>query len=168
MKDKLKAHYLKFGPRPFVIAVVFVLIVTDLLNSFYMKLYWKGKDMSNLIVRRTAMVNKLSLEDFSPDTLLEMTKFVDKMFMFFLLIVLANNFFFYFFYLRKKLWAQGYVLFYALTAALFSVTFIMDNGDLGAGWMIYNISTIFIYAYIFMGVKVTKLETTLEDGKKGR
>jgi hypothetical protein len=168
MKDKLKAHYLKFGPRTFVTIVVLVLIVTDLINSYYMKLYWKSRDMSNKFVQQTARVNSLSLEDFSTETLREMTGFIDNMFMFFLLIVLANNLFFYFYYLRKRLWAQGYVLFYALTAALFSVTFIIDDGGLGAGWLTYNISMIFIYAYIFMGVKVTKLETTLGDGKKGR
>ena len=168
MKEKLKAHYLKFGPRTFVSLTVIVLLILDFINSYYLKLYWKSKDMSNMMVRQSMKINSLNIEDFSAETILEMTKFIDKMFMFFLLIILANNLFFYFFYLRKKLWAQGFVLFYALTAALFSVTFILDNGGLGAGWMIYNLSTIFIYAYIFAGVKVTKAETTLEDGKKGR
>lgn len=168
MKEKLKAHYLKFGPRVFVAATVLTLIITDVLNSYYLKLYWTSKDMSRNMIVTMARLQKVQLEMLTPDTIEQLTQFINKMFMFFILIVFANNLFFYIFYLRKKLWAQGYVLFYTLTAALFSVTFILDNADLGAGWMAYNVGTVFLYAYLFMGVKVTKLETTLEDEKKGR
>jgi hypothetical protein len=168
MKEKIREHFLKFGPRPFVIMTVLVLMVTDVINSFYMKLYWQSKGISNMVINQSMSLNSIAREDLSSTTMLEMRGFIDKMFMFFLLIILANNFFFYFFYLRKKLWAQGYVLFYTLTAALFALSFIMDNGGLGAGWMIYNISTIFIYSYLFAGVKVLRPETTLGYGKKGR
>lgn len=108
------------------------------------------------------------IEDFAQSTISEMTGFVNNTFYFFLFIILANNYFFYCFYLRKKLWAQGYVLFYVLSAAIFSVSFIVDNVDLGVGWIIYNILSIPFYIYLFLGVKMLKCETTLANEKKAR
>lgn len=168
MREKLKAHFLKFGPRRFVGFAVVVLLVLDLLNSYYLKLYWAKKDLSNAMVYLSIKRSSLDVSEFSPDTLQEMTGFVDNAFSFFLLVILANNLFFYFFYLRKKLWAQGFVLFYALTATFFSMTFIFDNADLGVGWLVYNMLTIPLYLYVYTGVKLLKTETTLEPRRKGR
>lgn len=168
MKDKLKDHFLKFGPRRFVIFTVVSLLITDLVNGYYLKLYWIGKNASELLVQQSIARSGYLAEDFSPSTLAEMTGFVNNTFYFFLLIILVNNVFFYFFYLRKKLWAQGFVLFYALTAAFMSVAFLFDNAGLGMGWMLYNFLTIPYYAYIFLGVKLLKDETTLGHEKKGR
>lgn len=168
MKEKLKAHFLKFGPRRFVAATVLILTVMDLINSYFLKLYWVKKNISHNLVVQSIQRSQLMLEDFSRDTMAEMTGFIDNSFYFFLIVILTNNLFFYFFYLRKKLWAQGFVLFYTLTAALFSVTFIFDNAGLGFGWMFYNISTIFIYVYLYLGVKLLKNETTIVPQKKAQ
>ena len=160
MMKKLKAHYLKIGPRTCVVGTVLLLIVLDVVNSIYLRLYWLKKDLSTTLVHQSIRRSELILEDFSPETLMEMKGFIDNTFYFFLFLVLINNIFFYFFYLRKKLWAQGYVLFYTLTAAIFSVSFVLDNSGLGMGWMAYNIITIFIYAYLYFAVKLLKAETT--------
>jgi hypothetical protein len=168
MKEKLKAHFLAFGPRRWVVFTVISLIITDLINCYYLKLYWLNKGVSDTLVQRSITQGGLLIEDFDRATLSEMTGFVNNTFYFFLFIILANNYFFYFFYLRKRLWAQGYVLFYALSAAVFSLSFIFDNAGLGAGWMSYNIFTIPFYIYLFLGVKLLKIETTLVSEKKGR
>lgn len=170
MKEKLKTHFLNFGPRKFVTTAVIVLFILDVVNCYYLKLYWMSKSMSDILVQESIKRSSLLIEDFSRDTLMEMTGFVNNTFFFFLLIILANNLFFYFFYLKKRLWAQGYVLFYTLTAALFSLTFIFDNANLGVGWIIYNVLTIFVYIYLYFGVKLLKNETVIipVSGKKGR
>lgn len=161
---------MKVEPRRFVVITVIVLFILDVINCFYLKLYWMSKGMSTILVQESVKRSSLMIEDFSRDTLLEMTGFVDNTFAFFLIIILANNLFFYFFYLKKKLWAQGYVLFYTLTAALFSLTFIFDNANLGFGWVIYNTMTIFVYVYLYFGVKMLKKETVIipVSGKKGQ
>lgn len=160
MLERLKPHYLKLGPKRFVICATLVLIILDLLNSVYLRLYWLKRDISILFVKRMFEQSGEVMENFSTETIMEMKGFIDNTFYFFLLLVLLNNLFFYFFYLRKKLWAQGYVLFYALTAAIFSVTFVFDGAELGWVWFLYNLSTVFIYAYLYIGVKVLKHETT--------
>jgi hypothetical protein len=168
MKEKMKAHFLKFGPRRFVVATVLILLITDIINSYYLKLYWLKKDLSHFMVLQNIQRSDLQIQDFSQTTIDELAGFVNNAFYFFLLLIFANNLFFYLFYLRKKLWAQGYVLFYTLTAALFSLTFIFDNAGLGLGWMSYNILVIPVYIYLYFGVKLLKLETTHLHEKKGR
>jgi hypothetical protein len=160
MMQKIKEHFLKIGPRRFVIGAVILLTVLDILNIIYLRLYWLKKDLSTLLVFQGIQRNGYTVENFSQDTIFEMKAFIDNIFYFFLFLILVNNLFFYFFYLRKKLWAQGFVLFYTLTAAIFSLSFVIDDTWLGQGWFIYNISTIFIYAYLYFGVKVLKYETT--------
>ena len=160
MKEKLKKHFLKLGPRRFVIGTVILLIAMDIVNSWYLKLYWLKKDFSTFAVHRMIEKNGEVIEHFSRDTILEMKGFIDNTFYFFLFLVLINNFFFYFFYLRKKLWAQSYVLFYTLTAAIFSLSFLVDHADLGWQWMLYNFLTIPVYGYLYLGVKFLKTETT--------
>jgi len=172
MLEKFKPHYLKLGPTKFVSATILVLLITDLLNGYYLKLYWSKKEISRLMVEQSILRSGVTLEDFSPDTFNEMLGFVNNTFTFFLLIILLNNLFFYGFYLKKKLWAQGFVLFYTLTAALFNLTFIFDHAGLGAHWIIYNVLTIPLYLYLYVGIKLLKDETTLPPspgrGKKGR
>lgn len=169
--EKIKAHFLKLGPRRFVMGTVIVLIILDIINTIYMKLYWLKKDLSSLLVHQSIRRSELVLEDFSQETLAGMAGFINNTFYFFLFLVLINNLFFYFFYLRRKLWAQGYVLFYTLTASIFSMSFVVDQTNLGWGWTLYNLSTIFVYAYLYFGVKILKYETTdaiPEDGKSGQ
>ncbi len=168
MKEKLKQHYLKFGPRPFVAATVLILAILDFVNSYYLKLYWTQKDISRQVVLQSILRSQMTIEDFSQDTMAELMGFVDNCFYFFLILILINNLFFYFFYLRKKLWAQGFVLFYTITAALFSVVFIFDGTNMGLGWTLYNIITIFIYLYLYAGVKLLKEETTILPQKKAQ
>ncbi len=160
MMEKLKKHYLKLGSKPFVIGAVILLLVMDLLNSAYLRLYWLKKDLSTTLVHEMVRKNGYVLENFSRDTIMEMKGFLDNTFYFFLFLILINNIFFYFFYLRKKLWAQGYILFYTLTGSVFSLSFLIDQADLGVMWFIYNILTIFIYLYLYFGVKLLKYETT--------
>lgn len=166
--DKIRAHFLKFGARRFVVATVILLIVTDLVNSWYLKLYWVKKNYAQLLVRQSIEQSGLLFEDFNIGTIQEMLGFLNNTFHFFLMIILANNLFFYIFYLRKKLWAQGFVLFYTLTAAMFSLTLLFDNAGLGTGWLVYNFLTIPLYIYLFLGVKVLRPETTLERGTKAQ
>lgn len=161
MLDKLKNHFKKFKPRRFVILTVLTLIATDLINGWYLTLYWAKKDFGTILMRESIRRGGMQISDFNSATLQEMHAFMDNLFHFFLFIILANNLFFYFFYLRKRLWAQGFVVFYTFTAALFSLTLIFDNAGLGAGWLVYNLATIPYYLYLFLGVRLLKEETTL-------
>lgn len=160
MMEKLKKHFLKFGSRRFVIVAVIALLALDLINTVYLRLYWLKKDLSTTLVHQMVRKNGYLLENFSSETILEMKAFLDNTFYFFLFLILINNIFFYFFYLRKKLWAQGYILFYTLTGSIFALSFIVDQAGLGLGWFTYNILTMFIYFYLYLGVKVLKYETT--------
>jgi hypothetical protein len=160
MKEKLRKHFLNFGPRRFVGATVLTLLLTDLINFYYLKLYWAGKKISLLMVQQTIIRSGKIIEDFSASTIQEMTGFINNAFYFFLLIILMNNLFFYLFYLRKKLWAQGFILFYVLMSAVMQVTFIFEFNQMGYGWMAYNLLTIPYYLYLFWGIKLLKAETT--------
>lgn len=160
MLQKFKPHFLKLGPRRFVIGTVLLLIILDLLNSYYLRIWWQHRDLSILMTKTLAMRQGIDWSTLSQESISEVRGLVDNAFYFFLFIVLINNFFFYAFYLRKKLWAQGYILFYTLSAALFAVTFIYEGPILGLGWFIFNISTLFLYAYMYVGVKLLKFETT--------
>ena len=166
--QKIRDHFLKWRPRVFVIVTVFTLMVTDLLNCWYLKLYWEAKNYSSLFVRLSLARSGLGVGDFNPDTLKEMMGFLNNTFNFFLLIILVNNFFFYFFYLRKRLWAQSFVAFYTMTAGLFSLTLLFDTGGLGATWFTYNLFTIPLYLYLFFGVRALKPETTIDRRKNRR
>lgn len=168
MKEKLKAHFLQLGPRRFVLMAILLLIVLDFVNSYYLTLYWVHKGLSGQFVMAAIQNMNQSMDSFRPDTLREMQGFTDNSFYFFLFLILINNLFFYLFYWMKRLWAQGYVLFYTITAALFSVTFIFDGAILGTGWLMYNILTIPMYLYLYTGVKLLKEETTLVPERKGR
>lgn len=161
MLDKIKAHFKKFDPRRFVVFTVLTLLLTDLINGYYLMLYWEKKDYGSVLMQESMRRGGMSAADFNSATLNEMHAFMDNLFHFFLFIILANNLFFYFFYLRKRQWAQGFVVFYTFTAALFSLTLLFDNAGLGAGWFMYNLATIPFYFYLFLGVRTLKEETTL-------
>lgn len=160
MMQKIKPHFLKLGPRRFVIGTIILLIVIDLVNSYYLRIWWVHRDLSMLFVQKLAERQGISLSELVPNSIDEIKYLIDNCFFFFLLIVLANNFFFYAFYLKKKLWAQGYVLFYTLTGAFMSLGFLIEGPILGIPWFVYNLSTIAIYLYLYFGVKVLKFETT--------
>lgn len=168
MKEKLKTHFLKFGSLRFVVVTVTILTILDIVNSYYLKLYWAKKNIGMVFIEQAIRQGKMSFNDFSGNTISEMTGLINNLFYFFLLIIVVNNLFFYFFYLKKKLWAQGYVLFYTLTAAIIAILCLFDNPDMGIFWDIYNIGTFFIYLYLYLGVKLLKAETTLGHEKKAR
>ena len=111
---------------------------------------------------------KLQATDFDHATMSEIGSLVDMSFDFFLFLILMNNLFFYLFYLRKKIWAQGYVLFYTFTGMIFSAFMIFDGYGMGPAWMIFNLLAVPLYAYLYFGVKFLKNETTLVPEKKGR
>ncbi len=159
MREKLTAHFRKFGPKRFVVATILILTLTDLVNSWYLRLWWVAKDMSGRGVQMSADNAGISIHDLNAESINEIRQLFDNMFFFFLFIIIANNLFFYLFYLRRKLWAQGFVLFYALTAAILSAMFIFDNAGLGMAWNVYNILMIFVYTYLFLGVKYLKADT---------
>lgn len=160
MMEKLKKHFLNFGSKRFVIFAVLLLLLLDFINTIYLRLYWLKKDLSTTLVHQMIQRNGYVLENFSSETILEMKGFLDNTFYFFLFLILINNIFFYVFYLRKKLWAQGYILFYTLTGSIFSLSFIVDQAGLGWGWFSYNMLTMVLYLYLYFGVKVLKYETT--------
>jgi hypothetical protein len=168
MKSSLKQHFIKIGPRRFVIGTVLLLVVMDLINSYYLKIYWLKKDLSLQMVHQSIRRSEMEIEDFSRATVAEWAELFNNTFYFFLIIILMNNLFFYLFYLRQRLWAQAYVLFYTITAALFSLTFLWDNAGLGTHWLVYNIGSALLYLYLFAGVKLLKTETTLAPEKKGQ
>ncbi len=157
---------MKIGPRRFVVGTVIILIILDILNGIYLKQVW-SKNGETLILQSLQMA-QLNPAELNPGTMTEIRGLMDKSFSFFLFAIFLNNLFFYLFYLRKKLWAQGYVLFYALSAGVFSMTMIVDQFQMGMGWIIFNLLTIPVYFYLYFGVKLLKNETTLVPEKKAR
>jgi hypothetical protein len=137
-----------------------MLIILDLINAYYLRMWWLYRDISILMTKTMATNQGLSWSELSTESIKEVKGVVDQGFFFFLFIVLINNFFFYAFYLKKKLWAQGYVLFYCLTASIFAITFLAEGPILGPFWYAFNLSTCLIYVYLYLGVKLLKNETT--------
>lgn len=168
MKEKIQSHFKKFAPRQFVVGVVTVLIILDILNGLYLKLSWAKNALSKNMVILIIEQMKLQAADFDHATMTEIGGLVDKSFDFLLFLILMNNLFFYLFYLRKKIWAQGYVLFYTFSGMIFSAFMIFDGYGMGAGWMIFNLLAVPLYAYLYFGVKFLKNETTLVPEKKAR
>lgn len=167
MKEKIKEHFTKIGTPRFVIIAVVALIVLDILNSFYLRLYWVHKNISMLYVEQLAIKQGLDFGQLSDQSLREVKGLIDNGFFFFLFVIFINNLFFYFFYLKKKIWAHGYVVFYTVTNALLALLFLVEGPILGASWFIYNLSTILFYCYLYLGTKILKFEAASipEDGK---
>jgi hypothetical protein len=166
MKEKLQNHYRKLAPRQFVAGAVIVLVILDILNGLYLKLSWVKNGLSKNTVLLIIQGMKLHPTDFDQATMTEIGGLVEKSFDFFLFLILMNNLFFYLFYLRQKIWAQGYVLFYTLTGAIFSGFMIFDGYGMGIGWMMFNLLAVPLYMYLYMGVKVHKFETIPVPEKK--
>lgn len=156
MLEKIKKHFLDLNPKYFIMIVVVALIALDLINSYYLRIYWVHKNLSILYVEKIASTQGLDFGQLGPDSIREVKQVIDNGFFFFLFIVFANNLFFYFFYLRKKLWAQSYVLFYTVTNSILALIFILEGPILGTAWFLYNIMTIFVYLYLYLGMKVLK------------
>jgi hypothetical protein len=167
MKEKLRQHFLKIGPRRFVLMTVFSLLILDLLtgHSFRMSLIQNG--FSEKLVQLSIKQANLQASDLSNETLSEVHNLMNMSLDFMLGLILVNNIFFYFFYFKKKLWAYSYVAFYTLTAGFLSLSMIFDK-HVSTGWLIFNIATIPMYLYLFLGVKLLKAETTLAPKKKGQ
>ena len=167
MKEKLRQHFLKIGPRRFVLMTVFSLLILDLLtgHSFRMSLIQNG--FSEKLVQLSIKQANLPASDLSNETLSEVHNLMNMSLDFMLGLILVNNIFFYFFYFKKKLWAYSYVAFYTLTAGFLSLSMIFDK-HVSTGWLIFNIATIPMYLYLFLGVKLLKAETTLAPKKKGQ
>jgi hypothetical protein len=167
MKEKLRQHFLKIGPRRFVLITVFSLLILDLLtgHSFRMSLIQNG--FSEKLVQLSIKQANLQASDLSNETLTEVHNLMNMSIDFMLGLILVNNIFFYFFYFKKKLWAYSYVAFYTLTAGFLSLSMIFDK-HISTGWLIFNIATIPMYLYLFLGVKLLKAETTLAPKKKGQ
>ena len=167
MKEKLRQHFQNIGPRRFVLVTIFTLLILDLLtgHSFRMSLIQNG--FSEKLVQLSIQQAKLNPNDLSAETLSEVHNLMNKSLDFMLGLILVNNLFFYFFYFKQKLWAYSYVAFYTLTAGFLSLSMVIDK-HMSTGWLIFNIATIPIYIYLFLGVKLLKEETTLAPGKKGQ
>lgn len=160
MMEKIKKHFTGINSKYFVVIAVIGLVALDLINSYYLRIYWVHKDLSILYVEKIALTQGVDFGQLSRDSIQEVKQVIDNGFFFFLFIVFANNLFFYFFYLRKKLWAQSYVLFYTMTNSLLALLFIIEGPILGAPWFLYNLLTIFIYLYLYLGVKFLKNSTS--------
>ena len=160
MMEKIKKHFTSINSKYFVVIAVIGLVALDLINSYYLRIYWVHKDLSILYVEKIALTQGVDFGQLSRDSIQEVKQVIDNGFFFFLFIVFANNLFFYFFYLRKKLWAQSYVLFYTMTNSLLALLFIIEGPILGAPWFLYNLLTIFIYLYLYLGVKFLKKSTS--------
>jgi hypothetical protein len=154
----IKNHYLKMSQKSFIALTVLSFFVLDLINSYYLRLYWTYKNLSLLYVEKLAQTQGLDFSQLSEQSILEIKQVIDNGFFFFLFIILINNLFFYIFYLRKKLWAQGYVIFYALTNSILSFMFLIEGPILGIPWFIYNIMTIGVYLYFYLGMKLLKIQ----------
>ncbi len=166
MKEKLMNHYLNLGPRRFVIGTVLLLITLDILSGLYLHLAWEQNGMAEKLILRT--IPPQDLAELSAGTVTEMTGLATQSMHFLFFILMINNLFFYLFYLRKKLWAQGYVLVYAFSGAILSFGFLFDGTGMGLGWKIFNGLTVLVYLYLGLGVKYLKNETTHVPEKKGR
>ncbi len=163
-KEKIKRHYLDLGLQRFLVLAVITLIVLDLINSYYLRIYWVQKDLSMLYVKQLGEKQGINVNQLSKQSILEIKTLIDNGFFFFLFIIFINNLFFYFFYLKKKLWAQGYIVFYAISNALLALLFLIEGPILGLGWFLYNLSTVLFYSYLFAGAKILKFEKAAIPG----
>ena len=153
MKDKLLNHFKKWKPKTFLWSAVLTLLAMDFGNGQFLRLSWLEKNSSRGIVNILASQGELSLSELSSDTMTELLGMIDNTFLFFLFIILINNLFFYLFTLRGKAWAHSYLVFYAGTGALFSLIMVIDSFGMGSFWGIFNIASILIYLYLFIGLK---------------
>jgi hypothetical protein len=166
MMLKIKNHFKKFNLFHFTLGVIVSLIVLDLINFYYLSLYWTKQNLSLLYVQRLSLGQGLDVHQLSTQSIQEIKQVIDNSFFLFLVIVLINNLFFYIFYFRNKLWAQSYVLFYTLSNSVLAVLFLVEGPILGIPWFIYNLVTIFLYIYLYLGIKFFKDESMISNQTK--
>jgi hypothetical protein len=148
-----KNHFEKFSPKKFVKIITLSLLILDILNTWYMKSWWKTNELSMKMVLKIIASQEDSLTHFNQASLSELSLFITNTFNFFLTLIIINNCFFYFFYLKEKKWAHNYVQFYCLTGSLFSISFIFEGNSIGLEWLIYNILSIPLYFYFYLAIK---------------
>jgi hypothetical protein len=163
MKDKLHNHFKKWNSKTFTRVLVLVLLGLDILNGQFLRLSWIGKDSSRKMVNLLSSQGELSVSELSHDTMTELLGMIDNTFLFFLFIILINNLFFYIFTLRGKNWAHSYLVFYTLTGALFSLVMVVDSFGMGSFWGVFNIISILLYAYLFIGMKIVPFPPTRHE-----
>jgi hypothetical protein len=157
----IKNHFLKINQKRFIVISVVLLLLLDLINSYYLRLYWDHKNLSLLYVEKLAQTQGLDFKELGQQSVLEIKQVINNGFFFFLFIILINNLFFYLFYLRKKLWAQGYVIFYAITNSILSALFLFEGPIMGIPWFIYNLLAMGVYFYLYVGMKLLKIQGPL-------
>ena len=162
--EKIKSHFQNLGIKRFVIIAVVALVILDVFNSYYLRIYWIQKNLSMLYVEKLAHNQGLDVRLLSHQSVQEIKGVIDNGFFFFLFIIFINNLFFYFFYLKKKKWAQGYINFYAVTNLVLGLLFLMEGPILGMNWFLYNLSTILFYLYLYTGTKLLKFEYESSPG----
>lgn len=155
---KLRNHFTKIGLRQFLFGTVIALIITDLINSYYLRLYWLNKNLSILYIKVMTQKQGIPFQELGPEAILEFKNLMDNGFYFFLFVVLLNNLFFYAFYLRKKKWAQNYIAFYTITNSILAVLFLVEGPIMGYAWFSYNLLSMFFYLYLYLGIKSVKWE----------
>ena len=171
MIKNIKEHFSHLGIKRFTAITVLILLATDIINSFYLRIYWVHKNISLSYVEQVAAAQGIDFNQIGKSGLMELKAVIDNGFFFFLLIIFVNNLFFYFFYLRKKIWARSYVVFYCMSNSILALLFTAEGQLLGASWFTYNILTIGVYFYLAMGNKILKLatnEATPADGRLGQ
>jgi len=152
----MNEHLNKVSVSRISLICIVILLVTDLLSTMYMDLYWSEKGFSDIALSLALQKNKMHLSDLSPETYQEMIQFIHNAFRLFLVVFILNNLFFYYFFFRKKLWAFKFVHFYVLTAAIINISFIFDDFTLPWYWSIYNLLTIPVYGVLWLVLKVRK------------
>lgn len=157
MIEKCRNHFKKWNPKTFLWVSVLILLVLDIGNGQFLRLSWLEKNSSMLIINILASRGELNLSELSSDTMTELLGMINNTFLFFLFIILINNLFFYCFTLLKKAWAHSYLVFYTMTGALFSLVMVFDSFGMGSFWGFFNIISIIIYAYLFVGLKMVSL-----------
>jgi hypothetical protein len=159
MKNKIKNHFINLGSSKFIFITIITLLTLDIINSYYLSLYWDYKNFTLIYVEKMAATQGLDIHELSTQSLQEIKQMITNGVSFFLLIIILNNLFFYFFYWKKKIWAQGYVLFYTLTNALLAIAFLIEGPVLGLSWYAYNVLSVPFYLYFYLGIKIFKFKS---------
>lgn len=157
LQNKIRKHFQFFTLNQFQLIIVVSFIILDVLNSLYLKNYWIEKDLTKIYLKKMAQMQGMSLSHLAQNSLNEIQNLISLGFTFLILLFFFNNLFFYIFYLRKKIWAEKYVLFYAFSNAILGIIFILEGPVTGLWWYFYNMMTVIIYCYCFWGGQTHRL-----------
>ncbi len=163
MIEKCQNHFKKWNPKTFLWVAVLILLILDIGNGQFLRLSWLEKNTSMFIINIMTSSGELSLNELSGDTVTELLGMFNNTFLFFLFIILLNNLFFYCFTLLRKAWAHSYLVFYTMTGAFFSLFMVFDSFGMGSFWGFFNIISIIIYTYLFVGLKLVPLNPTSSE-----